>query len=257
MTLENIVLSVLSFVLILGTPIYVYYRNRMVESATTKTSGYTKFRVVRLTLFNITATMTFCGLFMLLYLSIVNFTFPQDLTSFILSFLLFTTLGLCFYGAGIYITSIVLEAFTLPNLKKITSYKTQFIATHLFHGPISHVLVYSGFIFALLILSLLEFSTTGTVASEILLILAIPTGIMYAFAQIYNQTYPYQLVTAIFSLAALLIYKSISLKPFGAVGSYFLVFDICLVITLFVYFVYQEADLFFRRKKPRRTASNS
>jgi hypothetical protein len=155
--------------------------------------------------------------------------------------LFFMVTGFSFYGNGIYITSVVLEAFTLPELKRLSSFKTQFVVTHLFHGPISHILIYSGYIIALFLLGILDMLTGQGSLRVIpyLLICGAIVGIMYALGQIFNGTIPYQFFTCLFSLIAFIAFlgfKQFSLFGFS-IASYFFSFAITFLISSFVYYL--------------------
>ena len=157
---------------------------------------------------------------------------------------------LTFYGEGIYLTSIVLEAYTLPQLRKINYFKTQFIATHLFHGPISHILIYSGWIlvfFALALLDLINGAMVTGYTIKILLITGGITGFVYALAQVYNGTTPYQFITGMLTLTGLLLTSVATNNSIFASGiaTYFLALIIIFNLTLLSYFVF----LLIRKQK--------
>ncbi len=199
-----------------------------------------------LTLANIFLISAVYMLFQIMFISILHFKFPAASISILISSFFLLVTGLTCYGSGIYITSVVLEAFTLPNLRRVTAFKTQFIATHLFHSPISHFLIYSGYISALFSLALLELLSTFELLTNLPISLsAIPVGIIFAVAQIYNRTYPYQLVTSLFlsSIYLLLSGFIFSFTRLGTMGLYFSIFSLSLSGTLLGYFLYQEVKI--------------
>lgn len=170
----------------------------MVRSAPER-QHFSRRRVFHVTFTNILLN-SFIGLHLFsLFLYSYNQLIVPLFTNQLISLLFLVCAGLTFYGNGIYITSIILEAYTLPHLKSLKEFHTQFIATHLFHGPISHVLIYSGWPTCLLLLTLLnQTSIFPPVSPELSVILAIGAGLAgfgYAVAQIYNKTAPYQIIT--------------------------------------------------------------
>lgn len=196
MDFNSVVLLSLSAGITIGAPLYIFFRERMGNQATQK-SDLSRRRVLKLTTINLTLNilvgMVLMGMFLNIFTSIKSISIYE----IFISLMLFVSAGATFYGNGIYITSIILEAYTLPQLQRLEEYKTQFIATHLFHGPISHVLIYSGWPIAMFFLALLEtFSYRVTSSSILLLILGGSiTAIAYSLGQIYNKTYFYQMIT--------------------------------------------------------------
>jgi len=145
----------------------------------------------------------------------------------------------------VYITSIVLEYYTLPQIKRLREFNTQFIATHLFHGPISHILVYSGWLLVLLLLSLLDLIQPSAFKTQMfmqLLLLGSLTGIIYATAQIYNGTATFQLITGIFAattLATFLGFNQFDLL-ISPVALYFSGLLLTFNSTLAIYFIHKK-----------------
>lgn len=204
----------------------------MVRYQTAGKGGFTYRRVVILTLTNIAVISTVYLFFQLMFISVLHFHFPDSSLSIFISILFLLTTGITFYGSGIYITSIVLEAYTLPHLTKVNAYKTQFIATRLFHGPISHFLIYSGYIFALFLLALLELFSPYILKTHALVsLLGLPIGIVFALAQIYNTTYRYQLVVSLFCFVIFSILRT-QLQHNGTLSIYFLLFSASVVTVL-------------------------
>lgn len=174
---------------------------------------------------------------MAMFLNILSNISSLNSYQIVLALLLFMSAGATFYGNGIYITSIILEAYTLPQVQRIREYRTQFIATHLFHGPISHVLIYSGWPIAMFFLSLLELG--GSDVNYPVLILSIggmATAIAYSFGQIYNHTYQFQMLTNTILGIALLIFFGSG----GPIYTYSLIFTITSAIVLWCYFIKQS-----------------
>src|SRR3989344_3442306 len=189
------ILFVLPVAVTVGVPLYIYYRERMSKKKGDRQDRSRK-RVFKLTainlLLNTAATVYFFIIFLLI---IASLTGPIGTVEFSLSILFMLIVGITYYGNGIYITSIVLEDYTLPDLRKAMSYKTQFIATHLFHGPISHILIYCGWLYIFLTLAVLDIASGGGVLlrqPNMLFASGLFVGVVYAVAQIYNGTVPYQ-----------------------------------------------------------------
>lgn len=241
MLLEEIFLLLLPAAVVFCVPMYILFRERMVRR---RVETFSRKRVVKLTsvnfFLNIVASFYFLTIFFLIIGRYYNFGF----SNLFLTAMLISTICLTFYGNGIYITSIVLEAFTLPQLRFNKQYKTQFIATHLFHGPISHVFIYSGWIFVLLIVSLIDLTNLPIVSSanwQLMLAAGGLLGIFYAIAQIYNGTVPYQFITGVFSLVVFTIMAlllDVNVTNYG-ISSYFIGFITSFLITLTCYFVFQ------------------
>ena len=242
MYLHEILLILLTGVLILGAPIYMFFRRKMVEKPAVE--GFRRKRVLKVTSINIFINMIVYLIFLLMLISILYKQGTFDIEIIFLTIIFLGITGLPFYGNGIYITSVVLEAFTLPDLRRLKSFKTQFIATHLFHGPIGHVLIYSGYILALFLLSIMDIVTgDGASLSPVVIgVCGLAVGIIYSIAQAFNGTIPYQFVT---SLAAFLIFVIVhSARVHGllfdySLSTFFFFFSIAFLITSLVYLVWK------------------
>jgi len=244
-SLQQLSIFVLSLEIIFGTPVYIFFRNKMTKGAYDVKTGYSQSKVFKLTTINMLIMMSAYLPFLFALIGILNYQIPHEPVSMLLFLGFLITTGLIFYGCGIYITSIVLEAFTLPKLRNASGFKTQFIATHLFHGPTSHFLIYSGAIFSLFILALLEYILGSQHAvNNALVFLSLPVGLFYAFAQIYNNTYFYQLATSLISLIAFLVLVSLDHgeSKLGTVGMYYIFFSFGLILTLIAFRVTRKLD---------------
>lgn len=200
MYLHETLIIFLTTSLLVGTPIYMYLRKLMVNKPALQ--GFKLSRVIKITSINVALNLIVFLIFLFMLVSVLNKQGIFNIETIMLSAAFFIVTGLTFYGSGIYITSVVLEAFTLPDLRRINSYKTQFIATHLFHGPISHILVYTGYIVALFLLSVLDISTGAgaNITPSLMILCGITVGIIYSAAQAFNGTIPYQFITSTFTL---------------------------------------------------------
>ena len=210
MSATEFLLVFLSISYVVGTPAYIFFRNRMgKKKGNTHPIRFPKAKVFKVTAINILLVILVSTNFFALLLSVLLRGFLPT-PGIVLAISLFVaTTCMAFYGSGIYTTSIVLEGYTLPELRDIKAFKTQFIATHLFHGPISHILIYSGFQFGLLALSYLDtvIPIRHRLTTPILLLAALGTllGFIFALSQIYNRTHPYQLISGIICLSGLAI----------------------------------------------------
>lgn len=239
MLLHELLLFTLTILIFFGVPLYAFFRRRMVGSQSVQI--HNRRRVVKLTVTNILLNSIVYLILILILISLLHKSqfFDPFVLALIPAFLLVS--GLTFYGNGIYITSIVLEAYTLPGLKRLNQFKTQFIATHLFHGPISHILIYSGYMIAFLLLTFLDFLTgpgTPNLAPYVL-ISGLIVGIVYAYGQVVNGTIIYQFLTG---LGNLIIFdfvfntRSIRLTDF-TLASYFYSFSISFIMSAIIYFL--------------------
>lgn len=154
MSLTDLSLVALTITAIIATPVYFHFRGRMSRSH--PQFHFSKKRVVKITTINI--ALLFIGFvqFLGLYLLAINRAGTFKIEYAVLSIFLIFIIGLIFYGSGMYITSIVLESYAIPELTKSDFFKTQLKAMKLFHHPMSHVLVFSGWMFAMLILAFLN-----------------------------------------------------------------------------------------------------
>jgi hypothetical protein len=198
MLLEEILLLVFSSALIIVAPTYIFLREKMVKKPLSKRK-HTHKRIIKLTtinfLLNFLAALYFTSL-LIIVLQRSHFVLTPLLIG--LSLLYLISIWVTFYGNGMYITTIMLEDFTLPELREVTSYKTQFIATRLFHEPISHILIFGGWLTVFLILSIMDMSLQSPTPSSylpLIVMTGIITGFFFAFAQIANGTAIYQFVT--------------------------------------------------------------
>lgn len=235
--------------IIIGLPGYIFFRGGMVKSKK-RVESCTKKRVFKLTGVNLILNSLVTIYFLILFLILTsNIDLYTNYTDMCLAILFMMTIGITFYGNGIYVTSIVLEDYTLPDLRSTSEFKTQFIATHLFHGSISHILIYSGWLLIFLTLALLDLSgiaSPGLNTQNVLIIGGAIVGIVYALAQIYNGTSPYQFliglgVLTIF-LGKLLTTINFTYRP---VAIFFAATIIHFEIVLFLYFIY----LWVRKRK--------
>lgn len=237
MNSNSIILLTLSFGVTVGVPLYILFRDKMGKELANNLN-FSRRRVFKLTAINLTLN-SLIGLVLLgMFLNLLILFNSFSIYHIALALLFFVSAGTTFYGNGIYITSIILEAYTLPQLQRIKEFKTQFIATHLFHGPISHVLIYSGWPIAMFFLSLLELTSLQDTnfPGGLLIIGGMATAIAYSVGQIYNHTYLYHLVTNSV-LGIILSISFLIAKDLGPIYIYSLAFTVTSGIVLWIYSV--------------------
>lgn len=230
----EILLLLLPIILIIGVPAYIFLREKMVKRHE-ESRDFTKRRVFKLTVSNFSVNSLMFVYFSLLFVSAAgsNVNYP---VIFQLGFLFTMAVCLTYYGNGIYITAIVIENYTVLELRKLDPFRKQFVATHLFHGPISHVLIYAGWLLALFVITLLDMAVSNR-ANEINAQMLIPAGIIaglaYVVALIYNGTAPYLLIVAL-SMLFILILDPTRLG-FSSVATFFLALILTVIVSIFTY----------------------
>jgi len=199
MQLHELILILSVIGLLFGAPIYIFFRKKMLQNPAE--NGFNKRRVFKIVAINIILNITASLTFILILVSMLSGQWFIGLNKSILiiTIIYLIIIGLCSYGNGMYITSVVIETFTPPALRGKKSFKTQFIATHLFHGPISHILIYSGYIIVLFLLGVIDFDmgNTTSLLPWIMVICGLCAGVIYSAAQNFNGTILYQWITAL------------------------------------------------------------
>lgn len=239
MALQEISLVGLSGIFAIAAPPFLHFRERMSKNADPKT--YSKKQVIRFTAINIFLnSFAFFG-FMLIFLSIITkpdvvFTFPLYLTSAL--FLL--AAGITFYGCGIYMTSVIIDTLTPRDVRKTPELRKQLLATSMFHGPISHIIIFSGFIVSGALLAILDLSTGPTLDTlpRYILVSGAILGLTMGYAQITNGTAPYQTITGIICIIALFIMDKFENWKFTSspIGIYMIGFFITFILLNLYYF---------------------
>lgn len=246
MDFSTFILLGLSVGVSVGAPLYILFRDKMGKRLA-QVSNYSRRRVFKLTVINLTLNILVGSILIGMFLNLLMLSKAFGFFQIVCSLLFFISAGATFYGNGIYITSIVLEAYTLPQIQRVKEFKTQFIATHLFHGPISHVLIYSGWPVAMFFLALLEhLSLTGFLYPKYLLIVgAMTTAVAYSIGQIYNHTAPYQMITNTI-LGIVLFTRFLSIQILGPIYIYSMVFTITSGLVLWGYTIVQSFPRLFQ-----------
>lgn len=248
MTVDFLMLVSLTFTAVLGVPFYIYFREKMLQGKRNNHS-YGRKRLIKLVLINIflivCTTVQFLGILIGILLRNKNY----DMHTWFLVSLFIFSIFIVFYGAGMYTTSIGIETHTKSSLRKHKSFLTQFSATQLFHRPLSHTLVYGGYVIALFILSLLDFTIPNkinTFDTYTLIGLGATTGAFFTVGQIYSRAYLYQFIVVILctSILSILItvfkinFTNFSILPFF--------FSYCIVYTVAITFYIVHKNLFIK-----------
>lgn len=193
------------------TPVYLRMRSRMthkLHSTDKPLKYYTHRRVVKFTILVI-----FMGLVLNLFMLAIFLAIKSrdsalgnlsDNDMFTLGLLL-AAASIIATGEGLYISSVILERFTLRGLRDDPQFSRQTVATKLFHGPISHIMIYTSMFAGFLILSLTELTHPFRLVDNLTLVgyvvAGILAGLIYYYAQVYNLTWRYQLPGALIVLA--------------------------------------------------------
>lgn len=239
MSLQEISLVGLSGVFTLAAPPFLRFRERM--SKNSKPENYSKKSVVKFTAFNIFInSLAYFG-FMLIFLSII--TKPGivfDLELYLTAAFFLLASGITFYGCGIYLTAVIIDTLTPKHLRNSPPLRKQLLATSIFHGPISHVIIFSGFIVSAALLAALDLSTgpNPVALSKLVLVSGAILGLSMGYAQITNGTAPYQTVTGIVCIVALFVLDNLENWKFtqSPMGIYMIGFFITFILLNIYYF---------------------
>lgn len=231
----------LTFLIAIGTPTYIYHRKKMVKAKSLQ--KFSKKRVFKVTLINLSINVAMYIFFLIMLLTILFKTPHTSRLIIMVAMSSLVVLGLSFYGSGIYVASITHKAFTLPELKNLESYKTQHIATHIFHGPISHVLMFSGYTIAFFLLSILDiFTGRGSLGiAPYIFGCGAVLGWFFGMSQIFNGSIPYQFLTSVATFMILLMYAQKTHHSIFrySVATYFIGFSISFLLTALFYYFYR------------------
>lgn len=261
MSTSEILLLGIPIILLVTIPIYSIIRERMTGSGPIRfirawmagkkvdikstlwmpaKKDFSRKRVFKLTFANLLLNTVATALSFALLLETTPLTLSLTTGQISLILLLFFTICLTYYGNGIYVTSVVIEAYTLLEIRKLSAFKTQFVGTHLFHGPISHIFIYSGWIVVFLLLALLDLSgskLTPIVSGMVFLAAATISGGAYGLAQIINGTAFFQVITGLIALIIFcgeMIWRPVNLWE-HPIALYFLILIFTFNATLIIY----------------------
>lgn len=198
------ILTVFILAWFIFAPIYLFYRIKITRNHEDRhLSYYTKRRI-----FNVTSIELFIVIVGLIILSSLLiaikarenlFVFNNyEVGIFIAFFVLCITVA---FGVGSYVTSIITEQYTLKDLKNHSSFNTLFLVNEFYHGPVSHVLMFSSGITLFFLIALLEYFNPIKYVSPILLfsyfIYGIFFGLGFFVSQIQSQTWKHQISVVI------------------------------------------------------------
>lgn len=236
MTMQELIIYSFAIAEVILVPTYILFRNRMEKNNLKPSLTYSKRRILRLLLINfaINSLITLWSVFMLANLHRLNFFSTIEGT---LLFILYAVAVLCtYYGNGMYIASITIEAYfwySKPN-PDLHGFK----ALKHFHGPISHLIAHTGWLTALLALAGLDGLSGGqpNLNWGPLVVAGICAGIGHGVSQIYSKTWKYQFITGFLCLISFfIIFQSMDFSVRKtAYGSFYAgaIITYCLVLAL-------------------------
>jgi hypothetical protein len=254
-------LTIITIAAVIFTPIFIRVRSGMAKRVKLGKHAfrlYTRNKILQIS-FGL-----FFGVIISLILGLVLFFAIKQRDNGLLfdsseMYLLFSFIIVCFlvaYGAGSYVAAIVIEQCMLkPDEDQPKRYKALHLYNEFFHGPFSHVLMYSGIDALFLILCILEknhpllsFDLIDS-AYYYYLIYGVILGIAYYYWQLWNGTWKHQLpwFMLIFSSQIFFIYYNkidFATHPFNL---FFFTFQLVLntgIITKFIF--YRRRRLFYR-----------
>lgn len=212
----NLLASLIVFTTI-GAPIYFWERFLMTKRLHHGDRGkafYNSTRILSLLATNMLITVIVLLIFFAILLSVKNeeglYLWSATQLGILLLFIIFCSfIG---YGAGMYITAVTSEVFVLKNIVRTREFKTLDMAHKIFHGPISHVLVFSGAVYAFLTICLMESTIpTAVLAQQTFLmpsylIVGVLLGIILGAICIRSFTWEHQLPWTMLAFVLLLIF---------------------------------------------------
>ena len=192
--------------LIIGTlacyimvPVYTLLRKKMhkvPEREDIPDDFYTVFRIIRTVVLHIAFTMSY----IIMMLLITNELLAGEAANLsrvpaLITFAFVMILTIITYGSGMYITTIISEEYTKKQLADQPDFQPLHISQLFFHGPLSHVVMYTGMLLAKVIMSQFELyipQDNSNVA--IFLVVGMAFGVVNGVAQITNLTWKHQLI---------------------------------------------------------------
>ena len=137
-------------------------------------------------------------------------------------------------------TAVIIDTLTPKHVRNTPHLRKQLLATHIFHGPISHIIIFSGFIVSGALLAILDLATGATTDSfpKLILFSGAILGLAMGYAQITNGTAPFQTVTGIICIVALFILDHFLNWKFSAspMGVYLIGFFVTFLLLNLYYF---------------------
>jgi hypothetical protein len=162
---------------------------------------YSKTRIAKIAFINVVLTISALVYISAIFLSIVlrSSTFiPINVATISILLTYFITSLLVAYGSGLYIISIIKEQFTTKSLRLHPEYRILYITNQFFHGPVSHVYIYSGGLVLFFLISLFEMLDLNLYIPSvkeivIYIISGVFAGSTLLAAQINNLTWKHQM----------------------------------------------------------------
>lgn len=261
MTTDFNLLTIITVAAVIFTPIFTHVRSGMTKRVNLGKKAfklYTRNKILQISFGLFFSVIISLILGLVLFFSIKQRDNGLLFNSYEMN-LLFSFIIVCFlvaYGAGSYAAAIVIEQCMLkPNEDQPTRYKALHLYNEFFHGPFSHVLMYSGIDTLCLILCILEknhplisFDLVDNIYYYYLLYGFI-LGFMYYYWQLWNGTWKHQLPWFMLIFVSQIFFIYINKIDFAThpFNLFFLTFQFVLnigVITKFIF--YRRRRLFYR-----------
>jgi len=194
MTLQELFIYIIAGAEMVGVPLYMRFRTNMKFHNGKASLTYSKKRILRLLLVNffLNSFGALGSLFMLLQFPSLQFF--RSIEGMIFFLIYAGALLGTYYGNGLYIASATIEAYFWNSLEHSSS--NGFRALKAIIGPISHVIIHTGWLVVIMGLAALDglVGSRENVAWMPLVLAGICVGIPYGIAQFYSKTAKYQFI---------------------------------------------------------------
>jgi len=170
---------------VIGAPIYLYLRSRMVKSD----FSYSKRHIVKVVFLHMASMSGITLLHSLILISLLHNIGNVSLINFQNFIFQIVLLGIALYGGGMYITCILVEHFSARRSKQVTYLQK---TLRLIHGPLSHITFEIAYLVAFCNIALIQqrLGLLGSMEySSLFFLTGVITGIALALALIGNGTY--------------------------------------------------------------------
>lgn len=251
--MREISLYLFSSIFIIGVPIYLFLRSKM-NSNKYDFDEFNKKTVLKVTF--IIFLLNLISLVFVYYHYYFIFNETKFYLTKIFTIIIIIFLASAFFGAGMYVTSIVIKSFSLPKLQKNKEYKIQSIAEKLFHGILGHTFVFLSWITVFSLLGYFEFSNNIIfIDNNLFLIIAgFILGIGLSLSQIIVDTYFYTFIGVVLQFFIFFILVNITranifsmIMPSYMYGFYF--GAILTDLLFFIYLIITKQNIHFDREK--------
>lgn len=178
-------LITLSALGVVGVPIYLYLRSRMVKSD----FSYSKRHIVKVVLLHMASMSGITLLHSFILISLLHNIGNVSLINFQNFIFQIILLGIALYGGGMYITCILVEHFSARRSKQVTYLQK---TLRLIHGPLSHITFEIAYLVAFWNIALIQqkLGLFGSMEySSMFFWTGVVTGVALALALIGNGTY--------------------------------------------------------------------